>query len=280
MNFGADVQACTRPLTVFQTFSTSLCGNSNHLCAASLYFLFFLHLWDFFCFFGRATFKRYYLFFCFSTRTCKCGLNNSSLRLSRQGHHAFFCVCVCAYRVDVCVYGCLCERVHMCICVCHSPRQWWEVRGHMQPAFLTPGIYFDNNNNPPYFCPTQASSQRPSSGITGLGTHTYKSTHTHLLELQLYTTSQSNTSPLSKQHQDNPTTLHLRAEGFQVITHPPAAMLEVRNSWCTVTVERWYYIHMGDRLKTKKIKKMQRLWATMCCQNIRQCTFELILLEG
>lgn len=42
---------------------------------------------------------------------------------------------------------CVCEG--RCVCVCHSQRLWWEVRGQKQPAFQTPGIYIDNNSPPP-----------------------------------------------------------------------------------------------------------------------------------
>lgn len=131
----------------------------------------------------------------------------------------------------------------VCICVCVAAGgRWRECRGQIPQ---TPGIYFDNNNNPPRL-PVRLeppAQTEPSSGIMGLGTdtqahtHTHTNTHTHALELQLCTTSQSNTSLLSKQHQNTPTTFHRRAEGFLVITQPPAAMLEALSSRGTVTVK-------------------------------------------
>lgn len=195
-------------------------------------------------------FFSFFLSYFFSTKTCKCGWNILCMCVScficafvicpcRRGHSGFF-VCACEY-LWMCVFMHARVCVRACVSVCHSQRRWWEVRGQMQPAFQTPGIYFDNNNNnPPSVCPTQASS--PDSAKLrdhwAWHRHTHEHTHTHLLELQLCTTSQSNTSLLSKRHQHTPTTLYLRAEGFQEITRPTAAMLEVLSSWETVIVRR------------------------------------------
>lgn len=155
----------------------------------------------------------------------------------------YLCICniyPCRCKHSTLVFMCVPAHTSVCVCVCHNQRQWWEVRGQMQPAFQTPGICFDNNS-PPSFCPTQASSPDSSKRRDHRAWHRptdmHTNTHTHLLELQLYTTSQSNTSLLSKQHQNTPITFYLRAEGFQVITHPPAAILEVLSSWETVTVK-------------------------------------------
>lgn len=66
--------------------------------------------------------------------------------LSLFVHLWFFCPC----RQRSTVVN---QILHVCVradvYACHSQRLWWEVRGQMQPAFQTPGIYIDNNNPPP-----------------------------------------------------------------------------------------------------------------------------------
>lgn len=131
----------------------------------------------------------------------------------------------------------------MCVFVCVS--QPGGGRGRAEVRFHKPRGSTSTTTTTPLVFPSSSSLQPRQSqarGSWGLAqthkhTHTHTNTHTHALELQLCTTSQSNTSLLSKQHQNTPTTFHRRAEGFLVITQPPAAMLEALSSRGTVTVK-------------------------------------------
>lgn len=186
-----------------------------HAPSSSLRFLWFF-LWGQLC----NTF-----IFCSST-TCT-GLNN-------------LCVRTCAFVIYVLMQA-LAEYFRFCVCLCARARGGGgRLKVRYNQLFKLQGSTSTTTTPLPSFCPTQASSQDSAKlrDRWAWHRHTNPNTGTHLLELQLNTTSQSNTPLLSKQHQNTPTTFQLKAEGFQVITHPPAAMCKVLSSCETASTKR------------------------------------------
>lgn len=144
--------------------------------------LFFLHLWDSF----------------FSSTTCNWCLNN--LRVCGC---PYLCICDISARAGK---GIVLQILHVCVFVCVTARGGGgrlEVRCNR--LFKPQGSTSTTTTPLQSFCPTPASS--PGSAKLrdqwARNRHTSMNTHTHLLEQQLYTASQSNTS---LQHQNTSTT--------------------------------------------------------------------------
>lgn len=206
------MRACARPLTTFQTFSSSVSWNSNRLCSLFFFLSPIPLLYPFLSFFCGM--KLIVSFLCFSP--C-CDLHFTAWNISSVRISHFICAFVifCPGRhrrgtsVLLCVHVCVFVRVPQPEAVVGGERL--DSTGFSNPKGSTLTTTATTPRpSVPLKPPTQTDQAQGSLGLA-------QTTNTHFLKLQLYTTSQSNSTLLSNQQ------LHTR--GFWVRKHPPAWLL-------------------------------------------------------